>query len=99
MPATAGNRTTLITTGPTKRGQPSTSDTMRKLSRGQILATPVPLPPLEEQERIVRRVAELSALCEELESQLEAARALRVDIAASVVTHAVSGPAAARRPR
>ena len=70
-----------------------TSDTMRKLSRGQILATPVPLPPLEEQERIVRRVAELSALCEELESQLAAARALRVDIAASVVNHAVSGPA------
>lgn len=73
-----------------------TSDTMRKLSRDQILATPVPLPPLEEQGRIVRRVAELSALCDDLESQLAAARVLRGDIAASVLAHAVRGPATPR---
>lgn len=68
-----------------------TSDTMRKLSRGQILATPVPLPPLDEQRRIVRRVAELSALCNDLESLFTAASVLRSDVAASVAAHAVSG--------
>ncbi|MGY3567946.1 restriction endonuclease subunit S [Sinomonas sp. RB5] len=68
-----------------------TSDTMRKLSRDQILATPVPLPPIEEQTRIVRRVAELSVLCDHLQSQFTAARALRADVAASVAAHAVSG--------
>lgn len=70
-----------------------TSDTMRKLSREQILATPVPLPPMDEQARIVRRVAELAAICDNLESQFTAARALRGVVAASVVAHAVSGPA------
>lgn len=66
-----------------------TSDTMRKLSRHQILATPVPLPPLEEQCRIVRRVAELSVLCDDLERKLTAAQVLRGDVAASVAAHAV----------
>ncbi len=64
-----------------------TSDTMRKLSRDQILATPVPLPPLAEQARIVDRVAALSAICDELEQQFHAAMALRGDLAASVAAH------------
>lgn len=64
-----------------------TSDTMRKLSRDQILATPVPLPPLAEQGRIVQRVAKLAALCDALEGQLTAARALRADVTASVAAH------------
>lgn len=66
-----------------------TSDTMRKLSREQILATPVPLPPLAEQGRIVDRVTELNEMCDRLEQQLLAARSLRGDLAASIAAHLV----------
>ena len=64
-----------------------TSDTMRKLSRDQILATPVPLPPLVEQARIVDRVDELLTICDTLERRLLAAKSLRGDLAASIVAH------------
>ena len=66
-----------------------TSDTMRKLSRDQILATLVPLPPLDEQRRIVDRVGALNGLCDQLEQQFLAAQALRQDLGESVVAHAV----------
>lgn len=68
-----------------------TSASMRNITRGQILSLAVPLPPLAEQARIVRRVAELCALCDNLETQLAAARVLRGDVAASVAAHVVSG--------
>lgn len=66
-----------------------TSDTMRKLSRDQILATLVPLPPLDEQTRIVDRVGALNGLCDQLEQQFLAAQDLRRDLGESVVAHAV----------
>lgn len=47
-----------------------------------------PIPPVREQHRIVERVTELLALCDELEAQLVAARDLRGAVAASVVAHA-----------
>ncbi|MDV2477307.1 hypothetical protein F8M49_21605 [Rhodococcus zopfii] len=65
-----------------------TSDTMRKLSRDQILSTPVPLPPLDEQKRIVDRVEALFAICDQLEQQLLVAEVLRKDLGASVGAHA-----------
>lgn len=65
-----------------------TSDTMRKLSRDQILATLVPLPPLDEQKRIVDRVQALFAICDQLEQQLLVAEVLRKDLGASVCAHA-----------
>lgn len=72
-----------------------TSDTMRKLSRGQILETPVPLPPLAEQRRIVCRVTELTDLCDALGEQFTLAKTLRGDLAASLVTRAARAPAIA----
>ena len=39
------------------------------ISREKIIATPVPLPPLEEQKRIVAKVDQLMALCNELEAR------------------------------
>lgn len=40
------------------------------LKKIQILSCPVPLPPLSEQHRIVAKVDELMALCDQLEAQL-----------------------------
>lgn len=67
-----------------------TSDSMRNLTRDQILALPVPLPPLAEQARIVHRVEALSAFCDQLEQQLLVAESLRGDLAASLAAHAAS---------
>ncbi len=51
-----------------------TSSSMKNVSRDVVLRTPVPLPPLAEQARIVSRVEELMRLCDALEAkgQLEA---------------------------
>jgi type I restriction enzyme S subunit len=46
------------------------SSTMPKISQGILLNTPVPLPPLPEQHRIVAKVEELMALCDRLEEHL-----------------------------
>lgn len=53
-----------------------TSSSMKNVSRDVVLRTPVPLPPLTEQARIVTRVEELMRLCDALEAkgQLEAAQ-------------------------
>jgi type I restriction enzyme S subunit len=49
-----------------------TSHSMKNVSRPIIYALPIPLPPLAEQNRIVARVDELMALCDQLEAQLTA---------------------------
>jgi len=46
-----------------------TSDSMKNISRDVILSMPVPLPPLAEQKRIVAKVDQLMALCDELEAR------------------------------
>src|SRR5712691_28008 len=46
------------------------SSSMPKISQGVLLNAPIPLPPLAEQHRIVARVDELMALCDQLEAQL-----------------------------
>jgi type I restriction enzyme S subunit len=59
-----------------------TSSSMKNVSREQILALPVLLPPLAEQHRIVAKVDELMALCDRLEtrqSDAQAAHARLVD--------------------
>jgi type I restriction enzyme S subunit len=49
------------------------SPSMKNVSRDVILGLPLPLPPLAEQHRIVARVDELMALCDQLEASLTAA--------------------------
>lgn len=49
-----------------------TSSSMKNISREGIALLPVPLPPLEEQKRIVAKVDELMLLCDELETQQRA---------------------------
>jgi type I restriction enzyme S subunit len=51
------------------------SASMPKISQGVLLNAPIPLPPLAEQHRIVARVDELMALCDQLEAQLTATEA------------------------
>lgn len=57
-----------------------TSSSMKNVSREVVLQTPVPLPPLAEQTRIVTRVEELMRLCDALEAKggLEAAQHARL---------------------
>ncbi|GAA0744673.1 restriction endonuclease subunit S [Ideonella azotifigens] len=52
---------------------------------------PVPLPPLATQHRIVAKVTELLALCDQLKASIAAARAKHVQLAEALVAQAVAG--------
>jgi type I restriction enzyme S subunit len=47
-----------------------TSDSMRNISRIQILNLPVPVPPFQEQKRIFVKINQFMSLCDELEAKL-----------------------------
>lgn len=64
-----------------------TSASMRNVSQAAIRRTPVPLPPLAEQRRIVAKVDALMAHCDDLEAHLTAARDLHGAFAAAAVHH------------
>ena len=55
----------------------SVGTTMRNLNQSILLAMTIGLPPLAEQQRIVARVEELMALCDQLEARLGAADGIR----------------------
>ncbi len=57
-----------------------TSSSMKNVSREQILALPVLLPPLAEQHRIVAKVDELMALCDRLEARQQDAEAAHAQL-------------------
>jgi type I restriction enzyme S subunit len=59
--------------------------TVQHLSGKQIAQSPIPLPPAPEQHRIVARMDELMALCDELEARLVERDRLGEALAASVV--------------
>ncbi len=61
------------------------------LSMTQLRKFVFPLPPLEEQKRIVARVDELFALCDELAAGLQSAEAMRERFLEAVLAQAVSG--------
>ena len=50
----------------------------------------VPLPPLAEQRRIVAKVNELLALCDQLKARIAAARAKHAQLAEALVQQALS---------
>ena len=50
-----------------------TSSSMKNVSREVMTKLPVPLPPLSEQHRIVAKIEQLMAHCDELEKQIDAA--------------------------
>ena len=55
------------------------------ISREKIINTPLPLPPLAEQKRIVEKVDELLALCDRLEEEIEKAESKRGEILEGMV--------------
>nr|WP_272922929.1 restriction endonuclease subunit S [Halomonas icarae] len=67
-----------------------TSSSMKNVSRKQIQELLVPLPPTEEQHRIVKKVDELMALCDQLKARLGEAGETRTHLAEAVVEQAVS---------
>jgi len=66
-----------------------TSSSMKNVSREVVLRTPVPLPPLAEQSRIVTRVAQLRRLCADLRQSLAASQSTQAHLAEALV-HAVA---------
>jgi len=63
-----------------------TSSSMKNVSREVVLATPIPLPPLAEQTRIITRVKELRALCADLRLRLIAAQSTQGHLADALVS-------------
>ncbi|RYF82905.1 MAG: restriction endonuclease subunit S [Comamonadaceae bacterium] len=64
-----------------KRNATGTQGTMRKVNQATVAQTPIPLPPLDEQSRIVARVEELRRLCANLRERLVAGQATRARLA------------------
>lgn len=67
-----------------------TSSSMKNVTREQILNLPLPLAPLAEQHRIVAKVEELMALCDQLKAQLVEARQQHAQLATVLVEQAVA---------
>ncbi len=68
--------------GGLKRG-----DTRGRINLTHLRTSTIPLPPEAEQHRIVAKVDELMALCDELEARLSAARLARTTFAAAALHH------------
>ncbi|PTN38931.1 restriction endonuclease subunit S [Desulfonatronum sp. SC1] len=64
----------------------SSSTTIAILNKGKWLSIPVPIPPLAEQRRIVAKVDELMALCDQLEAQQRERDALAANLLSALVT-------------
>ena len=58
-----------------------TQGNMPKVNQTAVNSTPIPLPPLAEQSRIVTRVTELRALCQQLRDKLAQARTTQTQLA------------------
>jgi type I restriction enzyme S subunit len=63
-----------------------TSDSMRNVSRQVIHELPIPLPPLEVQERIFKSLADLLAICDSLENKSK----IRLDLAKNLAEASVA---------
>jgi type I restriction enzyme S subunit len=66
--------------------------TMTNLNHGILKKMPIPLPPLAEQHRIVAKVDELMALCDQLEQQLNQADQQRRRLLEAVLAEALVEP-------
>lgn len=67
-----------------------TSSSMKNVTRAQILALPIKYPGLVEQRRIVAKVTELLALCDQLKLRIAAVRTKHRQLADALVAQAVA---------
>jgi type I restriction enzyme S subunit len=68
----------------------ATGTTIKNLSLKAMNCFPIALPPIDEQHRIVTKVAELIALCDDLKNRLNQAHTTQVDLADAIVEQAVA---------
>ena len=61
---------------------------MKNVSREVVLATPIPLPPLAEQSRIVARVNEIRNLCADLREKFVNSRGVMEHVSKALVSKA-----------
>ncbi|MBN2793205.1 MAG: restriction endonuclease subunit S [Desulfuromonadales bacterium] len=62
-----------------------TSSSMKNVSRQVIAELPIPLPPFPEQQRIVARIDQLMALCDQLDQQINAATGKQTELLNAVM--------------
>jgi type I restriction enzyme, S subunit len=66
------------------------SPSMKNVSRDRILTSPLPLPPLAEQHRIVAKVDELMTLCDRMEASLVTANDTRRRLLEALLAEALT---------
>ncbi len=62
-----------------------TSGTMPKINQKTLKSLPIPLPPIEEQLRIVARIDQLMALCDQLDQQIDAVTSKQTELLNAVI--------------
>lgn len=67
-----------------------TQGNMPKINQGTVVNAPIPIPPLAEQHRIVAKVDQLMALCDQLKARLNQARQVHEHLASALVEQAVA---------
>ncbi|HGT3362941.1 TPA: restriction endonuclease subunit S [Pseudomonas aeruginosa] len=71
-------------------GSSKQTTNLASINMGQLRACAFPLPPLAEQHRIVAKVDQLMALCDQLKARLNQARQVREHLASALVEQAVA---------
>jgi type I restriction enzyme S subunit len=67
-----------------------TSSSMKNVSRNQIRGLAIPLPPFNEQHRIIAKVDELMALCEQLKNKLRQSQQTQLHLTDAIVEQALN---------
>ena len=68
-----------------------TSGSMPKINQTTVINLPIPLPPLPEQQEIVKRIEVLFAFAESIEAKISAAREKTEQLRQSILAKAFSG--------
>ena len=73
-----------------QRNATGTSSTMPKINQSIVSNTLIPLPPLNEQKRIVEKVEQLMSICNELEQAVEQSKQESENLMKAVLQEALS---------
>jgi type I restriction enzyme S subunit len=61
-----------------------TSGTMPKINQGALKSLPIPIPPLAEQQRIVKKIRELMSLCDQLDGLIVSRNSKKSELLAAI---------------